>query len=163
MNFEHIIQELHFAEIDFILIGGVCAALHGASITTYDIDFLYRNSEENNQKILDFLLTVNASHRGQAGKVILPDIKQLNKGGQFLFKTDLGEIDMLSFIGNTNKVYYEYDYYIQNKLVDEIEILNSKICMLSLDGLIGSKQVANRKKDELHLLHLKALKDQENQ
>ncbi len=39
-NFIEILNQLHDAHVDFVIVGGVAAALHGGSRVTFDIDVI---------------------------------------------------------------------------------------------------------------------------
>ena len=156
MNFEEAINKLVEFEIDFILVGGVCAVLHGAPVSTFDIDVLYKNDPSNNRQILKFLISIDATFRGQGGRIIKPDISHLDRGGQLLFRTSLGDIDFLSHIGNSENI-LEYDYFQASCDVYELE--DAKVRILNLESLIHAKELSNRTKDKLHLIHLYELKN----
>ena len=98
MQFEAIVQLFNKSNIDFILVGGVCAALHGAPINTIDIDFVYSQDNANCQRLLSLLESINARYRGLGNRQIDIELEQLLRGGQLLFKTDLGDIDLLSWM-----------------------------------------------------------------
>jgi hypothetical protein len=157
MQFEAIIELFNKSQIDFILVGGVCAALHGAPINTIDIDFVYSQDPGNCQRLIDLLISINANFRGQGNRQLTIDLKHLTRGGQLLFKTDLGDIDLLSWIGNKDNI-LDYKYLIENHCIETIEINKETIKSLNLVTLIQSKELANRPKDQLHLLHLREIK-----
>ena len=140
MQFEAIIKLFNKSEIDFILVGGVCAALHGVPINTIDIDFVYSQSESNCQRLLSLLKSINARYRGQGNRQIEIELEQLLRGGQLLFKTDLGDIDLLSWIGNKDNI-LDYDYLIDNNCVETISIADESIKSLNLLTLIKSKHL----------------------
>ena len=58
MQFEAIVQLFNKSNIDFILVGGVCAALHGAPVNTIDIDFVYSQDNPNCQRLLSLLESI---------------------------------------------------------------------------------------------------------
>ena len=161
MQFETTVQLFNKNEIDFILVGGVCAALHGAPINTVDIDFVYLQSKDNCQRLLNLLESIHAQYRGQGNRQIDIKLEHLIRGGQLLFKTDLGDIDLLSWIGNMENV-LDYGYLIQNDCIEIINIGNQEIKSLNLLTLIESKELANRQKDQVHLLHLYEIKKLQN-
>src|SRR5471030_245720 len=41
------LQDLRKREIQFVLVGGLAAALHGAPVQTYDVDLVYSREAEN--------------------------------------------------------------------------------------------------------------------
>ena len=50
-NFERLLKSLSEASVDFIIVGGVAAAVHGSIRLTQDLDIVYRRTPEN---ILNF-------------------------------------------------------------------------------------------------------------
>ncbi|MCH2174277.1 MAG: hypothetical protein MK193_00955 [Lentisphaeria bacterium] len=158
MNFVKVLTELYESDIDFILVGGVCAVLHGAPVSTFDLDILYATDETNCQRLLQFLANRDASFRGQGNRVINPTLKHLENGGHLLFNTSLGPIDLLSWVGKQD-LKLSYSDILNNYSLDEIELEDMRIQMLSLTSLIKMKEMANRPKDQLHLLQLKNLEE----
>ena len=57
-----ILRSLHEANIEFILVGGTAAVLLGAPVTTEDVDIVHRQTPENLDRLLSWLLTHSAYH-----------------------------------------------------------------------------------------------------
>ena len=51
VDLAQIIPLLARANIDFILIGGTAAVLHGSARVTFDIDLIYSRSPENTERL----------------------------------------------------------------------------------------------------------------
>ena len=83
------------ADVDFVLIGGVCAVAHGAPVTTFDLDVLYAKDAENIDRILSALAAIHAYHREPGSRRLSPQRHTLESGGPALFMTDLGSLDFL--------------------------------------------------------------------
>ena len=66
----HILTEL---KVDFIVVGGVCATLHGSSVATFDIDIVHLRTPENLDRLVAALRKMNAIYRDLAGRNIHPD------------------------------------------------------------------------------------------
>ena len=54
-----LLQKLQSYNIDFILVGGMAAVLHGAPVTTQDLDLVHKRSQENVKRILDLIKEVD--------------------------------------------------------------------------------------------------------
>jgi len=68
-NFLSILRTLRRAQIDFIVVGGICGVLHGAPITTFDLDLVHSRDPENVQRMLAALEILEARYRTpEAGK-----------------------------------------------------------------------------------------------
>ncbi|MBW1690691.1 MAG: hypothetical protein JRJ70_08075 [Deltaproteobacteria bacterium] len=51
-DFLEILKTLTEHEVDFIVVGGVCAVLHGAPVTTFDLDLVHSRSPENLERLI---------------------------------------------------------------------------------------------------------------
>ncbi|MBX3126318.1 MAG: hypothetical protein KF718_06355 [Polyangiaceae bacterium] len=54
-DFGGLIARLVDAGVEFIIVGGVAAAAHGAARTTLDLDVVYRRTPENLSRIVSAL------------------------------------------------------------------------------------------------------------
>lgn len=50
-DFETILRTLARHEIAFIVVGGLCAVLHGAPVQTYDLDIVHARTPDNLEKL----------------------------------------------------------------------------------------------------------------
>ena len=83
-------------EVDFVVIGGVAAAIYGSSIVTHDLDICYARTATNLEKLAVALGKVNARLRGaREGLPFILDVETLRHGLNFTFTTDIGDIDLL--------------------------------------------------------------------
>jgi hypothetical protein len=98
LSFRHLIESLLRHEVEFVVVGGVAAVLHGAPVTTFDLDALFRVSEQNAQRLLEALDSLHARYRGHTPP-LKPTLEDLMAGGHLLLATDAGPLDMLGFIG----------------------------------------------------------------
>ena len=46
LDFQAILRTLAEHGVDYIVVGGVCAALHGAPVSTFDLEMLIRTKKE---------------------------------------------------------------------------------------------------------------------
>ena len=82
--------------VDCVIIGGVAATLHGATILTNDLDVCYARSAGNLEKLATMLRAVNARLRNFPADVpFLLDADSLRRGLNFTFSTDVGSLDLL--------------------------------------------------------------------
>jgi hypothetical protein len=98
-DFIRIIEILVDHKVDFIVVGGVSAVLHGAPVTTFDLDLVHSREPENRQKLTAALKEMNARYRGVGDRVITPAPDYLASEGHHLFITDYGPLDLLGTIG----------------------------------------------------------------
>jgi hypothetical protein len=143
---------LHDAGIEYILVGGTAAIVHGAARLTQDIDIVYRRSRENVAKLATALAPFHPYLRGAPeGLPFLWDAATLWHGLNFTLKTDLGSVDLLGeIIGGGG-----YDQLLPHS--SEIEAFGHRLRCIDLMKLIEVKRAAGRPKDfeaiaELELL-----------
>ena len=68
-----ILKTLTEHEVEFIIVGGVCAVLHGAPIATFDLDVVHSRDPENVRHLLTALESLDACARGQGARKIAPN------------------------------------------------------------------------------------------
>lgn len=89
-----LIDALAAAGVEFVLIGGTAAVLHGAPVVTGDIDIVHRRTEENVARLLGVLLRLDAHARADP-RHLAPTASALLGRGHILLDTELGPIDVL--------------------------------------------------------------------
>jgi len=62
-SFREILEVLNQHEVEYIVVGGVAAVIHGAPITTFDLDVLVRVAADNAERLLEALTTLDACYR----------------------------------------------------------------------------------------------------
>lgn len=152
IRFEEILKKLVEAKIEFVVIGGIAAVVHGSAYATNDLDIAYRRTRENIKRLSPLLKSIHAKPRNFPVAVsAVVDEKSLSFGTNFTFETDLGNLDLLaevSGLGTYEKV---------SELAEPLDLYGLKIRVLSIEGLIRTKRAAGRPKDLLHLKELRAL------
>lgn len=129
-------------DVDFLVVGGVCAVLHGAPVSTFDLDIVPDRSEENLVRLLHALLSIDAVHRDLAGRSIAPDVSRLRGPGHNLFMTCSGPLDVFGTIGRGR----DFSALIsRSRSVDVGDGLTVRV--LDLDALIDVKREVGRDKD----------------
>lgn len=101
-SFRHIIETFHRHEVEFAVVGGVAAVLHGAPVTTFDLDTLVLVSEDNARRLLAAFAELEARCRGHA-TIIRPERRDILAGGHLLLATNAGPLDVLGFIGRQDR------------------------------------------------------------
>ena len=98
-EFIPLITRLADAGVEFIVVGGVAAALHGAARSTRDLDVVYRRSPENIGRIVHALQPQDPYPRGAPpGLPFVWDQRTVAGGLNFTLITDEGAIDLLGEI-----------------------------------------------------------------
>ena len=64
IDFAGLLRALLDGHVDFILVGGVAGAVHGAARATYDVDVVYRRSPDNIGRLVEALAPYSPYLRG---------------------------------------------------------------------------------------------------
>lgn len=153
-DLDALIEALVEAGVEFVVIGGAAAVLHGAPTTTWDLDIVHSRSSENVGRLQTLLGELHAVVRDPAGKDLRPTRTHLEAGGQLQLLTDLGPIDLLGNLHDGRG----YDDLLANSETMGDETL--QIQVLDLSTLIEVKAAAGRAKDRLLLPILLALQEE---
>ena len=150
-----LLERLHNAGAQFIVIGGVAGIIHGAARVTYATDILYERSLANLRAIVTALAPLTPYPRGAPpGLPFLFDERTLRAGLNFTFSTTAGDIDLLGAVDGIGP--YE------NAIVHAawIEVSGKRVAVLSLKDLIAAKRAAGRPKDFEAIAELEILRDE---
>jgi predicted nucleotidyltransferase len=142
VNFEQFLRLLSERQINFVVIGGLAASVHGSAYATYDIDICYARDDDNLQKLVNALQPIHPYLRGAPpGLPFKLDAPTLKAGLNFTLSTEPGDIDLLGEVAGIGF----YDRVLKQS--DEVIVFGIKCRALSLEGLIQSKRAAGRSKD----------------
>lgn len=153
-NFAKLLQLLSDRGVEFIIIGGAAAIVHGSSRLTQDLDVVYRRSQENIARLANALEKQNPYLRGAPpGLPFQWSEATIRMGLNFTLQTNLGDLDLLGEVtGGGN---YE-------DLVDrafEMEVFGIRCLCLDLETLIHVKRAAGRPKDLEAISELEAIRE----
>jgi hypothetical protein len=156
MNFATAVQVLSDAKIDFVLIGGLAAILHGSSRVTFDLDICFSRSSANLKRLADALAPFHPRPRGFPKELpFVWDAGTLRNGTVFTLETDLGPIDLLAEVAGVGG----YEEVLASSV--QVEAFDRTIRLLDLRGLIRSKRAAGRPKDLADVAALESLLEAE--
>jgi hypothetical protein len=148
-DLDALVQALLGADVEFIVVGGAAAVLHGAPITTQDLAIVHRRTPDNIRRLSDLLTKLDATFRGRD---LRPSVEMLGGQGQLNLSTSLGPLDPMCVL---------HDGRGYDELLPHTQVLtdgSSKIRILDLDTLIAVKTAAGRARDKLALPILLALR-----
>ncbi len=130
-------------DIDFVLIGGFAAVVHGSTLVTQDLDICSSMSVENIEKLRSILKDYNPVHRmNRAANLSFTDHPESLEGiNNIYLDTDLGILDILSATEPAG------DFQTIKKNSIQIEIYGHICNVISIDDLIKVKSSMNRAKD----------------
>ena len=154
MNFVTAIRALIDAQVDFVVVGGWSAIIHGSSYMTQDLDLCFSRNRENLKRLANALAPFHPRLRDFPAELpFIWDDATLNSGTVFTLSTDLGVIDLLAEIAGVGDF---ADVKAHSVLVDAFE---TKVFTLDLPTLIRAKRAAGRPKDLQVLPELESLAD----
>ena len=164
---DRILEILDRHGVDYVLVGGVAARVHGAERVTADIDCVPAADEENLRRLADALVELGARLRvgGMSDEEArqLPlrlDAVTLAAFGSSTWTTDAGPLDLLVELRDPSGGRHPYGDLASRAL--EVRVGDLIISVASLDDIIASKEYAGRRKDLDALPELQALRDEEN-
>jgi len=142
MSFEpdELLRTLCDHEVEFMVVGGVAAAMQGAPVLTQDLDVLYRIEESNLLRLKSALDHLDAVARDDPCRLRL-GLSHLATRGHKLTSTRLGALDVLGSVND------EMTYDELLPWVDRLDLGGAVVQVLQLSKLIELKQRLGRPKD----------------
>lgn len=154
-DFKALLRALRGAEVDFILVGGVAATVHGSARLTLDLDVVYGRSPANLERLALALTPYHPYLRGAPrGLPFRWDAQTLARGLNFTLTTDLGDIDLLGEIAGGGF----YGDLLPHSIA--IQVFGVECYCLGLERLIHVKRAAGRPKDLEAIAELEAINEE---
>ena len=151
-NFQRLLALLAEAEVEFVVIGGLAATVHGSAYVTYDVDVCYERSPANVERLCRALASVHPHLRGAPPDIPFQlDPPSVLSGLNFTLDTDIGALDLLGEIPPFGEF---HDVATHSEVAD---LFGYQVRVLSLEALIQAKRAAGRPKDLLVIPELEAL------
>jgi predicted nucleotidyltransferase len=147
-----ILKTLRHHRVDFVIVGGVCAVLHGAPLATFDLDVVHSREPNNLARLIAALKELEAHYRIPGRRDKKPGPSHLASAGPQLLVTRFGPLDLLGTIGEGS----DYDQLLDETA--ELEIGGGlKVRVLSLERLVKAKEETGQEKDRAVLPILRRL------
>lgn len=161
---ETLLTALCETNVAFVVVGGMAAVAQGSAYVTADLDICYERQPVNCERISLALRPFRPRLRGVPEDLpFVLDAATLRAGLNFTLITDAGDIDLLGEVAGLG------GYEAVKRYAEDVELYQYRVWVLTLEGLILSKQAAGRPKDlrllpELVALQaLRAASDEESQ
>jgi hypothetical protein len=152
---DRILQVLLDEGVDFVLIGGLAAQVHGSPSLTGDVDVCHSLDGDNLARLGRALERLEAGRRMMPIGVRAPvDVHALRAGDVFTLTTLFGDLDLLAHPDPG------LDYDLLSAGAQPVVILGVPVRVASLDDLIAMKRAAGRPKDRIELEILGALREE---
>ena len=157
-DFLDILTRLHDHHVDFVIVGGVAAALHGSPRVTFDLDVVPSLAPESWAAVIDLLLSLGARPRIPEPLERIRDADQVRRWRQekgmlaLNFRTPDGSTEVDLLVSESD----QFDE-LQQRAV-KVVIENRTFYVASIDDLIAMKRQAGRPQDLLDITHLEDIK-----
>lgn len=144
--------------VDYVVVGGFAAVLHGSALPTADVDVVPARDDGNLDRLGMALKELGAELRTADGPVPAPLDGPFLRAMPFMVNltTRHGDLDLTFEPAGPRRGFEDWDAD-----ASEVEIADGlRIRVASLDAVIESKRAAGRQKDERALPHLESLRDE---
>ncbi len=151
-DFGRLIATLCDAEVEFLIVGGLAANVHGSGRLTSDVDVVYARSPANLARLAAALAPLHPYLRGAPpGLPFVLNERTLAAGMNFTLVTTAGDLDLLGEVTGGG----DYEALVAHSV--PIDLFGHAVRCLDLPTLIRVKRAAGRPKDlevvaELELL-----------
>lgn len=150
-----LLERLAAGGIDFVVVGGYAAVLHGSSYVTQDLDVCAVLTEDSVGRLREVLKDVDPRHRMSPGKLSFLDEPPPGTALKNLYlRTRIGVVDVLTEVTGVG------DYERLKAKAQSVSIGGHAVRLIALDDLIAAKEALARDKDlivakELRVIALK--------
>jgi hypothetical protein len=148
-----LLERLTTADVEFCIVGGVAAVLHGATRMTVDLDIAAPFDEANLTRLLSALADLDVRHATRPDLRVADDpIEHLRTFRMLLLETNWGRLDVLREVSPIGP------YAALTTIMTDVGPCRCKV--LALDDLIKVKRSLTRPQDVEVALQLEAIRDQ---
>ena len=157
-NFLEILTRLHDSGGDFVIVGGVAAALHGGSRVTFDLDIVPKLEPTSWAAMVDLLWSLGARPRIPEPLERVRDVEQVQQWGRdkgmlaLNFRTPDGTTEVDLLVAESGR----FEQLRMRAIPVTVE--ERKFYVASIDDLIEMKKRAGRPQDLLDVAQLEAIK-----
>jgi hypothetical protein len=149
-DLKQLLERLFDAEIEFVIVGGFAAVLHGSTLVTRDLDVCTVLTDATLEKLRGILKDLSPVHRGARLSFLTNPDPGVAVSNLYL-ETDAGAIDFLSSITGVG------DFQRIRSQAVAIELFGRRCFVMSLADLITAKRALGRDRDMLAARELEAI------
>lgn len=150
-DFNRLLQRLADSGIDFVIVGGYAAVIHGSAYVTRDLDICAVLTEKTVNKLREVLADWDPRHRMTPQRLSFLEFPKEGTVQNLYLETNAGVIDILSSILGVG----ELPRLKANAEMFEID--GRQYPVLSLTDLIAAKEAVAREKDLLVAKELRCI------
>jgi hypothetical protein len=157
MQPEAIFRSLAEHGVEYVLVGGLAATAHGASLVTLDTDICFRQTPANCERLAEALGSLGAEIF-PTRPILIPITGELLQTHRIVhLRTQAGRLDVMAEVPGLG------NYAAISPGVAIISVGDLQVPILSLDQLIQAKSVLSQPKDREHLDQLLAIRKLRNE
>ena len=157
-GFLRILNELHDHDVDFVIVGGVAAALHGGSRATFDLDIVPSLAPDSWQAAVDLLWSFGARPRIPEPLERIRNVEQIRRWRldknmlALSFHTPDGRTEVDLLVGESD------GFAALRQRATTVTIEERTFLVASVDDLIDMKQRSGRPRDLLDIEDLRTIR-----
>jgi len=137
-----ILRRLVERGVDFVVIGGIAAVLHGSPRATFDLDVSFAPDEGNLAALGEILVGLDARPAGvDEALPFTPDAATLRRIEVLTLDTSLGRLDVLARPAGAAV------YEALRRRAERFDLGGFSVLVASIDDLVAMKRAAGRAKD----------------
>jgi predicted nucleotidyltransferase len=152
LDVARILRALTQRGVDFVVIGGIAAVLHGSARNTFDLDLCFATDAANLDALGEVLVSLHARLRGVDDVPFVPDAATLRRIEVLTLSTDAGDLDVLARPSGAPT------FDILRRRADRFDVGGFAVLVASVDDLIAMKTAAGRPKDREVVAELETIK-----
>ena len=154
IQFRELLRLLVEAKLDFVIVGGLAATIHGVAEPTRDLDVCIAPTRETWTLVADLIRPLNPRDALTPDKrPIRPGVEELVTDRNLYVLTDLGRVDFLGEVPPLGEL------QAVARHAQIVEIDGMQVRVISLDDLIRVKEHVRRPKDLEVAAELRAIRD----
>jgi hypothetical protein len=138
--------------VDFVLIGGLAAVLHGSATLTQDVDICFAPDQGNLDALGKALGELGARLRGVGESVpFVPDRRTLEQAELLTLDTSAGPLDLVALPKGAPP------YDVLRRRAQRLDLGAFAVSVASVEDLISMKRMSGRPKDLVAIEELEAI------
>jgi hypothetical protein len=154
IDLSRMLAVLHAQHVEFAMIGGMAARVHGSARVTPDVDLVYSRTDANIVRLVKSMASINPYPRGAPAKLPFAWTTDTVKAGlNFSLQTTLGDVDLLGAVVGGGR----YEDLVGHCVTEKL--FGAPTMVVSLPWLIRLKRAAGQPRDFEAIAELELLQE----